>query len=136
MTGAERRRILVVDDNPGNLKLFTLLLSSPWYDVRTAVSAERALDQLASFRPDLILLDLQLPDIDGLELLGRFKTDPELRGVPVVVVTAYAMKGDQERVRAAGADGYVTKPLDKDVFRRMVAGILYGGGVEADEHQD
>jgi len=134
MTGDPRKRILVVDDNPGNLRLFTLLLASPRYDVRTAPSAQRALDMLASFHPDLILLDLQLPDIDGLELTRRLKANPVLSGIPVVAVTAYAMKGDEERARAAGADGYVSKPVEKKAFRQMVADFLDGGGTH--EGQD
>jgi CheY-like chemotaxis protein len=135
MTGDARKRILVVDDNPGNLRLFTLLLASPRYDVRTAASAQLALDILGTFHPDLILLDLQLPDIDGLELTRRLKANPELCGIPVVAVTAYAMKGDEQRARAAGADGYVTKPVDKKEFRQMVADFLDGGGTHAGQGQ-
>jgi two-component system, cell cycle response regulator DivK len=126
----ERRRILVVDDNPGNLKLFTLLLASPRYDVQTASSAYRALDALGTMRPDLILLDLQLPDMDGLELTRKLKADPALCQIPIVVVTAYAMKGDEERARAAGADHYISKPVDKNVFRRVVAELVDDGGVK------
>ena len=131
MTDDTRKRILVVDDNPGNLRLFTLLLASPRYEVRTAASAQLALDMLGSFQPDLILLDLQLPDIDGLELARRLKADPVLRSIPIVAVTAYAMKGDEQRARAAGADGYVSKPVEKKAFRQMVADFLDGGGTHA-----
>lgn len=132
MTDDRRKRILVVDDNPGNLRLFTLLLASPRYEVQTAASAQLALDLLASFHPDLILLDLQLPDIDGLELARRLKADPVLRSIPIVAVTAYAMKGDEQRARAAGADGYVSKPVEKKAFRQLVADFLDGGGTHAD----
>lgn len=135
MTEEARKRILVVDDNPGNLRLFTLLLASPRYEVRTAPSAERALDMLGSFHPDLILLDLQLPDIDGLELTRRLKANPALSGIPVVAVTAYAMKGDEERARAAGANGYVSKPVDKKAFRQLVADFLDGRGAHEGQEQ-
>jgi len=127
MTGVERKRILVVDDNAGNLKLFTLLLASPRHDVRTAMSAEEALEVLGSFQPDLMILDVQMPHLDGLELTRRLKADPLRRAIPILVVTAYAMKGDEDRVRAAGADGYISKPVDKKAFRQMVAEFLNEG---------
>jgi two-component system cell cycle response regulator DivK len=117
-------RILVVDDNAANLKLMTLLLARGAYDVRTAANAYEALALVQSFKPRLILLDLQLPDIDGLELTRRWKSDPVTRETTIVAVTAYAMTGDEERARAAGADGYITKPLDRDRFRQAVAGYL------------
>jgi two-component system cell cycle response regulator DivK len=117
-------RILVVDDNAANLKLMTLLLARGTYDVRTAANAYEALALVQSFKPRLILLDLQLPDIDGLELTRRWKSDPITRETTIVAVTAYAMTGDEERARAAGADGYITKPLDRDRFRQAVARYL------------
>jgi CheY-like chemotaxis protein len=118
------RRILIVDDNHSNLKLFTFLLSGPSYEVRTATDARQALSSLTEFRPDLLLLDLQLPDMDGLELTRQLKADESTRGIPIVAVTAYAMKGDEERARAAGVDGYISKPIEKNSFRAMVAEIL------------
>lgn len=118
--------ILVVDDNPSNLKLFTLLLAMPGYEVTTARNAEEALSILETVQPELILMDLQLPDIDGLTLTRRLKLDPRLRQTPIVAVTASAMKGDEEKARAAGVDGYMTKPLDKRAFRTMVKGYLKG----------
>jgi CheY-like chemotaxis protein len=116
--------ILVVDDNPSNLKLFTYLLALPGYTVSTAQSAEEALQILARLKPDLILMDLQLPDIDGLTLTRRLKLDPALRGTAIVAVTASAMKGDEEKALAAGVDGYMTKPLEKRAFRAMVERYL------------
>jgi two-component system cell cycle response regulator DivK len=118
------KKILIVDDNPSNLKLFTFLLSSASYALRTAVDAREALAALAEFRPDLVLLDLQLPDMDGLELTRQLKGDPATRDIPIVAVTAYAMKGDEERARAAGVDGYISKPIDKNSFRAAVAAML------------
>jgi CheY-like chemotaxis protein len=118
--------ILVVDDNPSNLKLFTLLLAVPGYDVTTARNAEEALAALEKTQPELILMDLQLPDIDGLTLTRRLKQDPRLQHTAIVAVTASAMKGDEEKALAAGVDGYMTKPLDKRAFRAMVKGYLKG----------
>jgi len=116
--------ILVVDDNPSNLKLFTYLLALPGYEVTTARNAEEALQVLARVKPALILMDLQLPDMDGLTLTRRLKAEPELRGTAIVAVTASAMKGDEERARLAGVDGYMTKPLEKQAFRAMVERYL------------
>jgi len=104
--------ILIVDDNAQNLKLVRVLLSGEGYDVRTAGDAEEALAALESFSPRLILMDLQLPGMDGLELTRRLKADPARRSIAIVALTAYAMKGDEQRALAAGCDGYVTKPID------------------------
>jgi two-component system, cell cycle response regulator DivK len=118
------KRILVVDDNAANLKLFTYLLGSPAHEVRTATDAREALEVLAAFRPDLILMDIQLPDIDGLELTRQLRKSPLTRDTTIVAVTAYAMKGDEERAHAAGVDGYISKPIEKEAFRRKVAEYL------------
>lgn len=104
--------ILIVDDNPQNLKLVRVLLLSEGYDVRTAADAEEALGQLESFEPRLILMDLQLPGMDGLELTRRLKADPRRRHIAIVALTAYAMKGDELKALGAGCDGYVAKPID------------------------
>src|SRR5688572_7980848 len=96
--------ILVIDDNPINLKLLRLALKVEGYDVQTAVDAESALAILASFRPRLILMDLQLPGMDGLELTRRLKAGVPTCEAIIVAVTAYAMKGDEQRALAAGCD--------------------------------
>jgi two-component system cell cycle response regulator DivK len=117
--------VLVVDDNPINLKLTRVLLSAEGYSIATASSAEEALRVLDTITPRLILMDIQLPGLDGLELTRILKRDPARRDIPVIALTAYAMKGDEERARAAGCDGYVTKPIDPgtlpDVIARAVA---------------
>jgi CheY-like chemotaxis protein len=113
--------ILIVDDNPTNLKLARLVLSDEGYDVRTANDAEEALRLLSSYRPRLILMDIQLPGIDGLELTRRLKSDPAHSGIVIVALTAYAMKGDEEKARAAGCDGYITKPIDPEIFAKLIA---------------
>jgi CheY-like chemotaxis protein len=119
--------ILVVDDNPSNLKLFTYLLALPGYAVTTAADAAQALAVLARLVPDLIIMDLQLPDVDGLTLTRQLKADPKLQRIPIVAVTASAMKGDEEKARAAGVDGYMSKPVEKSAFRAMVATYLQRG---------
>lgn len=118
------RSILVVDDNPSNLKLFTYLLALPGYEVTTAGSAEEALRVLERLVPDLIIMDLQLPDVDGLTLTRQLKGTPHMREIPIVAVTASAMKGDEEKALAAGVDGYMSKPVEKRAFRAMVASYL------------
>jgi two-component system cell cycle response regulator DivK len=116
--------ILIVDDNPANLKLARILLSSLGYEVRTATDADETLAVLQHFTPRLILMDIQLPGMDGLELTRRLKADPALCGVLVLALTASAMKGDEEKVLAAGCDGYVTKPIDTRRFPKQIAELL------------
>lgn len=105
-------RILIVDDNQLNLKLTRILLEKNGYSVRTAGDGTEALTLLGEFSPKLILMDVQLPGMDGLEVTRRIKSNPALQTVIVVALTAYAMKGDEEKARAAGCDGYITKPID------------------------
>jgi CheY-like chemotaxis protein len=104
--------ILIVDDTPVNLKLTRILLVNEGYKVLTAASAEEALELLRSFHPYLILADIQLPGIDGLEFTRRVKRDPATRDIMVVALTAFAMKGDEQKAIDAGCDGYITKPID------------------------
>ena len=104
--------ILIVDDNELNLKLMRVLLTKEGYQVRSASTAGEALQMLEAFEPSLILMDIQLPDINGLELTRRLKADPKTRHLVIVALTAYAMKGDKEKALAAGCDGYLTKPID------------------------
>jgi CheY-like chemotaxis protein len=121
-------RILIVDDNPTNLKLVAYLMKANGYEVLTALDAESALEQIRSEHPRLILMDLQLPGVDGLELTRRLKADPATRDIAIIAVTAYAMKGDQERAREAGCDDYVTKPIDTRALPAIVARQLARGG--------
>lgn len=113
--------ILIVDDNPQNLKLVRVLLQGAGYDVRTAVDAEHALVVLESFMPRLILMDIQLPGMDGLELTRRLKAEPRYSGTLVFAVSAYAMKTDAQKALAAGCDEYVTKPIDVDALPKLIA---------------
>jgi CheY-like chemotaxis protein len=116
--------ILVVDDSPANMKLLSFVLESQGYEVRTAMDANEALEVLGSFRPRLILLDIQLPGMDGLELARRLKADPSHAAVLIVAVTASAMKGDEEKAMEAGCDGYITKPIDTRTLPKLVASYL------------
>jgi CheY-like chemotaxis protein len=114
-------RILVVDDNVTNMKLLRVLLATEGYDVRTAADAKEALAILGQFRPRLILMDVQLPGMSGLELTRHLKADDRTRDIIILAVTAYAMKGDEERARAAGCDGYLSKPIDTRALGTIVA---------------
>ena len=116
--------VLIVDDNTGNLKLTRVLLTLEKYDVRTAGDATEALQVLERFRPRLILMDLQLPGMDGLALTRRLKSDPRHAGILILAVTAAAMKGDDDRARAAGCDGYLTKPIDTRTFPGVVRELI------------
>jgi two-component system cell cycle response regulator DivK len=113
--------ILIVDDNPTNLKLARVLLAGEGYVVETANDGEEMLKLLERFTPRLILMDIQLPGVDGLELTRRLRADPARRGIAIVALTAYAMKGDADKALAAGCDGYITKPIDVDTLPRIVA---------------
>jgi two-component system, cell cycle response regulator DivK len=116
--------ILIVDDNPQNLKLARVLLASEGYLVRTATHAEEAVRVLEGFTPRVILMDVQLPGMDGLELTRRLKADPLRRGILIIALTAYAMKGDREKAMAAGCDDYVSKPIDTNALPRLIADRL------------
>ena len=118
-------RVLIVDDNATNLKLVTYLVRAQGYDVDTASDAASALAAISAHRPDVILMDLQLPGIDGLQLTRKLKADAATRSIKIIAVTAFAMKGDHQQAIAAGCDDYVTKPIDTrtlpDVIARHVA---------------
>ena len=118
------KTILIVDDNPLNLKLVNVLLVGEGYDVRTANDSEEVLQLLRECHPQLILMDIQLPGIDGLELTRRLKADPATRDIAVIGLTAYAMKGDEKRIRAAGCDGYIPKPIDTRILPSFIKGYL------------
>jgi len=114
-------RVLIVDDNPTNLKLVAYLMKANGYTMDTALDAKTALDSIRVNHPDVILMDIQLPGIDGLELTRRLKADPGTRDIVIVAVTAYAMKGDQAKALAAGCDDYITKPIDTRALPDTIA---------------
>ena len=117
-------KILIVEDNPANMKLAVILLQSANYTVLSATDAEAALSLARSERLDLILMDVQLPGMDGLQTVALLKRDEATRAIPVIALTALAMKGDEERIRAAGYDGYIAKPIRRQKFLATIAAQL------------
>jgi two-component system, cell cycle response regulator DivK len=117
------KKILIVEDVELNVDLLVQLLEDD-YELVTAVDGLAALALLESYRPDLILMDISLPVLDGLETTRRIRTQPELRDIPVVALTAHAMHGDAEKARAVGVDAYLTKPLDEELVWRTIATLL------------
>jgi two-component system cell cycle response regulator DivK len=113
-------RALVVDDNPINAELASFVLQSDGFEVETAGDAEEALQCIGIFRPRVVLMDIQLPGLDGLALTRLLKSRPDLPPTVVIAFTAFAMKGDESRMRAAGCDGYIAKPIDVATFARQV----------------
>jgi two-component system, cell cycle response regulator DivK len=110
------RRILVVEDQVDNRQILHDLLTSAGYEIIQAENGKEALAAAARERPDLILMDIQLPLLDGYEATRRIKADPGLRAIPIIVVTSYALSGDESKARAAGCDAYVTKPYSPRVL--------------------
>lgn len=120
----EYKKILHVEDNPENRLLIRRLLSSQGYEVIEAENATRALQIIETLTPDLILMDINMPDLDGYALTGQLKLRPELINVPIIAITANVMRGDRERTVQAGCDGYIEKPIDIDKFLEQVAAFL------------
>lgn len=116
--------ILVVEDNAANMTLAVFLLESAGHSVAKAVNAEAGLMLARADQPDLILMDIQLPGMDGLQATALLKADPATRDIPVIALTALAMKGDEERIRAAGCNGYISKPLSYRSFLATIASEL------------
>jgi len=118
------KRILVVEDNDLNRRLFCDVLKSQGYAVEPVADGRGALDAARNFVPGLIIMDIQLPHVSGLELIEQIKADRILRDIPVLAVTAYAGRGDEERIRDAGADGYLAKPVSIGPFMAAVKALL------------
>jgi two-component system cell cycle response regulator DivK len=127
------QKILVVEDNELNLKLFCDLLRAHGYEAEPVRDGREAVERARAFSPDLVIMDIQLPHISGLELIEQLKVDAELKGIPIMAVTAYAAKGDEERIREAGAEGYVSKPISVLRFVDAVASLLQPPLVAAGE---
>lgn len=117
-------KILVVEDNPANMTLAVLLLKTAGHTVITATDAEAGLSLARAERPDLILMDVQLPGMDGLEATRQLKRDDAMRAIPVIALTALVMNGDEKRIRAAGCDGYIAKPFAYRDFMEVVSAQL------------
>jgi len=119
-----RRKVLVVEDNELNLKLFCDLLMAHGFEVEPVSDGREALERARAFTPDLAVMDIQLPNISGLELIEAMKADPALSSTPIMAVTAYAAKGDEERIRQAGAEAYVSKPVTVTQFIEAVNALV------------
>jgi two-component system cell cycle response regulator DivK len=126
------KRILIVEDNPSHAKLEKLVLADSGYDIRVANNAEEALAAVKEFQPQLILMDIQLPGMDGLVLTRQIKADSKYRYITIVAITAYGMKGDKEMALEAGCDGYMAKPIDVEKFPREIKDYLEKIGVDSD----
>ena len=127
------QKILVVEDNELNLRLFCDLLRVHGYEAEPVRDGREAVDRARAFAPDLIVMDIQMPHISGLELIDQLKADGELKAIPVMAVTAYAAKGDEERIRDAGAEGYVSKPISVIRFIEAVRELLTAAEARAAE---
>src|SRR5258706_15119701 len=117
-------RILIVDDNSVNLKLASEVLEAEGYAIVTAVDAELAQEILEDTVPDLILMDIALPGMDGLTLTRKLKADKSLKHIPVIALTAFAMRGDEQKASEAGCDGYITKPIDTRKLPQLVSELV------------
>ena len=118
------KRVLVVEDNELNLKLFCDLLRAHDYEAEAVQDGREAIDRARAFAPDLIITDIQLPHVSGLELIETLKADEGLRHIPIMAVTAYAGRGDEERIRGAGAQAYVSKPISVMRFVDEVSALI------------
>jgi two-component system cell cycle response regulator DivK len=118
------KRILVVEDNDLNRKLFCDVLKASGFTVEPVSDGQAVLESARRFVPNLVIMDIQLPHVSGVDLIAEMKRDRSLSGVPVLAVTAYAGKGDEEKIRAAGAQGYLAKPVSIGPFMNAVKGLL------------
>ena len=117
-------KVLIVEDNPMNMRLIEMILKSDDYLLLKATDGEEALAIAAIDHPDLVLMDIRLPKIDGLEVAKRLKRNAQLKNTPIIALTAHAMKGDMEKAIEAGCDSYVSKPIDTRQLPRLVASML------------
>jgi two-component system cell cycle response regulator DivK len=119
-----RKKVLIVEDNDLNMKLYNYLLAANDYDTLQTKNGLEALSLARLHRPDLILMDIQLPEVSGLEVTKWIKEDDDLRRIPIVAVTAFAMKGDEEKIREGGCEGYIAKPISVVSFLETVERFL------------
>jgi len=115
-----KKKILYIEDNEQNLYLVTFILEKHGYQVFAAMDGQQGIDSAATVNPDLILLDIQLPLMDGYAVASQLRTNPDLADIPIVAVTSYAMAGDREKAIAAGCNGYIEKPINPDTFMQQV----------------
>ncbi|MCB2107070.1 MAG: response regulator [Rhodobacteraceae bacterium] len=118
------KTILIVEDNELNMKLFNDLLQAHGYNTLQTHDGRDVMEMTRRLRPDLILMDIQLPEISGLEIAKMLKADDDLKSIPVVAVTAFAMRGDEQKIRSGGCDGYIAKPISVASFLQTVSKFL------------
>ena len=123
----DSKTVMIIEDNPLNMKLVVALLKMGNYHVLEATNAEEGLEIIRQNRPDLVLMDIQLPGMDGLSATRLLKGDGELKDIPVVALTSYAMQGDAERTEEAGCSGYIPKPIETRTFLETIATYLSHG---------
>lgn len=115
-----KKKILYIEDNEQNLYLVRFILEKHGYEVSSATDGQEGIDLAASVKPDLILLDIQLPRMDGYAVAGHLRANQELAAIPIVAVTSYAMAGDRDKALASGCTGYIEKPINPDTFMQQV----------------
>ncbi len=119
-----RGRVLIVEDDPLNMKLFSAMVASQGYDVLQARDGRAGLDLAHQQHPDLIIMDLQLPEISGLEVTHSLKADADTSAIPIIATTAYALYGSEEKIRASGCDGYMAKPIALTEFLDLIESLM------------
>jgi len=119
-----KQKVLIVEDNPLNMRLIEMILKANSYTLLKATDGEEALDIATRERPDLVLMDIRLPKVSGLEVARRLKENPALSHIPIIALTAHAMKGDKEKATEAGCDSYLSKPINTRELPRLVADML------------
>ena len=119
-----RRRVLIVEDNPLNMKLFSAMVAAQGYEVLRANDGRSGLDAARREHPDLIIMDLQLPDMSGLDVTRSLKADAETRDIAILATTAYALRGDEETIRGSGCDGYMAKPIAVSEFLGLIDSLI------------
>lgn len=123
---ANKKKVLIVEDNELNMKLFQDLLEAHGIDTVETRDGQNVLDIAREQKPDLILMDIQLPEISGLDITKNLKSDEELKGIPVIAVTAFAMKGDEQKIREGGCEDYISKPISVTHFLDVIGKHLEG----------
>jgi len=118
------KTVLIVEDDPLNMKLFNDLLQASGYDILQSIDGKDALDLAREHHPDLIIMDIQLPEVSGMDYTKMLKADDALKDIPVLAVTAFALKGDEEKILEAGCDGYIAKPITVPNFLKKVEKLI------------
>ncbi len=115
------KKVMIVEDNPINMQLFSDILEASGYEVIQVTESTKAVEEIISIKPDIVLTDIQMPVISGLELTKMIKSNNDIKNIPVIAITAFAMKGDEEKILEAGCDGYIAKPISIKPFLETVA---------------